>query len=439
MTNLSSLSKAKIAAFISITFSIVSLVITVTSGGFGWDELPSFLSLLSCALIIYYLIKLHRSVENASEGLVRLTKGDFSARILNITEKGDMGELYHHINDMTDVMDAFVREATACMQAVNENKYFRRILPNGMQGSLLRGSDVINKALINVGKKMNDFRSVAKDVDVALNSVASEITTTIATLNNSTEEMERAAFEANEKSQRAIRGAEETSLSVDTISSASEEMSASIGEISHQVNKSSQISSQAVNTAEIAQSRMTELAETVDKINNVVLLIEDIANQTNLLALNATIEAARAGEAGKGFAVVASEVKTLASQTTDATEGIRQQIEAIQTATKLSTQSFEEIAAIVNEMNTYTANISAAIEEQSAASREIANSSARAAEGTMSVSGNIGELGQDIAQVSSATQGVVDISRSLSNNTAVSVKDLVRKMDEFMVELNKVV
>ena len=57
----------------------------------------------------------------------------------------------------------------------------------------------------------------------------------------------------------------------------------------------------------------------------------------------------------------------------------------------------------------------------------------------MSVSGNIGELGQDIAQVSSATQGVVDISRSLSNNTAVSVKDLVRKMDEFMVELNKVV
>jgi methyl-accepting chemotaxis protein len=55
----------------------------------------------------------------------------------------------------------------------------------------------------------------------------------------------------------------------------------------------------------------------------VVGLINDIASQTNQLALNATIEAARAGQAGRGFAVVASEVKSLASQTANATEEIR--------------------------------------------------------------------------------------------------------------------
>jgi hypothetical protein len=51
-------------------------------------------------------------------------------------------------------------------------------------------------------------------------------------------------------------------------------------------------------------------AQTAQKIDAVVKLINDIASQTNLLALNATIEAARAGDAGKGFAVVVTKVKS---------------------------------------------------------------------------------------------------------------------------------
>ena len=81
------------------------------------------------------------------------------------------------------------------------------------------------------------------------------------------------------------------------------------------------------------------------RIGDVARLIADIAGQTNLLALNATIEAARAGEAGKGFAVVADEVKELAEQTAEATEGISQQIAAIQGATN---QAVSAVAALRN-------------------------------------------------------------------------------------------
>lgn len=438
MTNLSSLSKAKVCAVITVFFCLVAIAYILMVEGIVWTLLPASLSLVMALTIIYFMRKVCVSIKSASESCSRLAAGDFSSRILNIREGGDLGEFFHRINDMTDLMDAFVRESTACMQAVNENKYFRKILPDGMQGALLRGSQVMNKALINVGQKMADFKQVANDVDTSLGGVASELTKTIEQLNSTAESMGQSVQQATDKTRQAVHGSEETALSVDTISSASEEMSVSISEISHQVNKSSQISSRAVGNAEAAKIRMAELMETVEKVGQVVLLIEDIANQTNLLALNATIEAARAGEAGKGFAVVADEVKILASQTTGATEGIRKQIEDIQNATRVSSKSFDEIVSIINEINHYTSNISAAIEEQSAASREIANSSQRASEGTNAVSSNMGRLGADIDLVNHAAVDVVGITQILSGKTLISVRDLVAKMNHFMAHLNKV-
>ena len=79
------------------------------------------------------------------------------------------------------------------------------------------------------------------------------------------------------------------------------------------------------------KSRVQHLAAASEQIGTILSTIEKIAAQTNLLALNATIEAARAGEAGKGFAVVASEVKTLAKQTSGATDDIRGRIAALMT------------------------------------------------------------------------------------------------------------
>ena len=161
---------------------------------------------------------------------------------------------------------------------------------------------------------------------------------------------------------------------IQSVAGATQEMQASIQEISQNMNKSQHAVTDIVSKTDQAKLLTTRLQETSKSMESVVEIIREIAGKVNLLALNATIEAARAGEAGKGFAVVAGEVKSLATQTSKATDDIYQEINAMQTAANDVVDSTEVISSSTSSVNEYVAAVASAIEEQTVVTNEISQS-----------------------------------------------------------------
>ncbi len=154
------------------------------------------------------------------------------------------------------------------------------------------------------------------------------------------------------------------------------------------------------------------------RIGAIVESIQGIAAQTNLLALNATIEAARAGDAGKGFAVVASEVKTLASQTTKATEEIQAQVAGIQAETARAVEAISNIGRTVGDMRSIATGIAEAMGSQGAATQDIARNIGEAANGTRQVSSNMAGVSEAAETTSQAASSLHGASETLRREAA---------------------
>ncbi len=189
----------------------------------------------------------------------------------------------------------------------------------------------------------------------------------------------------------------------ETFSQAAEKFTQSALGIGAQVRDASKLADEASSAAREAGANVERLRESSAAIGNVVNLIASIAKQTTLLALNSTIEAARAGSAGRGFAVVASEVKALAVQTQNATEEIKQKIDALQQDASTSFDAVHRITAAIDAIKPVFAHVSGAVAEQNEVTGEITQNAASASQFIVSVGTSSAEI--DTAAKEAETHG----------------------------------
>ena len=228
--------------------------------------------------------------------------GDFSARITQVPNMGEVGQVAWEVNEMFDQLETYFREVATTFARVEQEHFGRPAQSGGMSGGFRQSLIDINKAIEQVEQ---NYRNVVKN-----------------RLLSSMQSMNALNTKSNlHMTQQDLSQITEQIVQIGQIASATAERATDSSATIAQVMESF-----ALNKELTEQSRdaVIELNAMGAQINGILDLIGNIADQTNLLALNAAIEAARAGEHGRGFAVVAQEVKTLAEHTKKATGDINQ-------------------------------------------------------------------------------------------------------------------
>lgn len=350
-------------------------------------------------LLWFSLSRTMRPLKSMTKAIVSISDGDLGTQIDAMGRRDEIGAIAHALG----ILKVRLAERAALQEKQHVSEFERRQHQQ-------RVDEAIALFRAEVGVALEAFKSNAERMSEASDGLA------------------RVAAESSTRAARAAQNSHGASGNVESAAQAAEEMGAAIREVEFQVRR---VRTEIVEAASISRdtaSSVQALDETARAIGEVVNLIRDIAAQTNLLALNATIEAARAGEAGRGFAVVASEVKSLASQTADATDRIVSQVGAIQGATGEVVFAIHNIAERMGAIENFANSVATSIEQQAIATGEIASGVAMASTSALSVSSDLSVLADSVEETGRSAEQV----RGAAGEVAAQALRLRATVDQFL-------
>ncbi len=363
--------------------------------------------ILALIVILIYLLRhiIITPLNNSINIMTLLTQGKYDIEIPNLNKEDEMGTMARAIEVFRQSAIDKEKSDKAQKEAEENSETERKQL---LQDMAKKFEEEVLSIVENLSSSIGDMGMTAKQLSVLASKTE-------------TDASEMANF-SNQASQN-----------VQTVASASEELNSSVQEIVQQTTRAATLTRKADEQAKETNVVVGTLQEAATKIGDVVKLIQDIAEQTNLLALNATIESARAGEAGKGFAVVANEVKSLATETSKATEEIAEKIKEVQDISNKSSTAINSIASAIVEISMSMTAVTAAIEEQGAATNEISRSAQEAATGTQNVSNGISSVNQSAIETGKIALETEAASHELSNKS----NDLKNAVNDFIANIRK--
>jgi methyl-accepting chemotaxis protein len=328
----------------------------------------------------------------------------------------------------------------------------------------LRTVEEQNKALADTGAAASELAEMAEALQASTAATKSgeELAAAAEELSATIEEANRAAHDIAQGIQAIASAAEEQSAATEESARAAEELEQGARAMKEHADRSrdkvialqkllaqnkAEVTSliegisKAVDAAARSAENIARLEVSTSRIDKIVDAIVNVTIQTNLLAVNGAIEAARAGEYGRGFAVVAADVRSLAKDSAENVEKIKDLVKRVQQQVAKVALDIEQTGVRarqeVESAKKSTANlveIESAFQILSNGASEIATAAQESLNAIVQARRQVDQIAQAAQEVASATEEVAQSSdeqaRALSEQ-ASAIEQIAALADEF--------
>ena len=365
----------------------LSGITTVTGAAVGISTVIVLLAVIICFLRVRRLM---RPLVKVSTIIEEIANGDINADFDMVKESNDeIGLIIEKMKELTQSLGNIVGRIRNSSDTMSANSYEL----NDTSSQTLAANNEISKAVEDVAEGSTGMAASISKINenlVEMSNETKDINASVDEIKNQTTAVQDSSKIMNDK--------------IKSMQDSSHKMDDGISAISKRI--------ETVNT-------------TVDKVSNIVSVIEEISSETNLLSLNAYIEAARAGDAGKGFAVVAQEIRVLSDNTNTELENIKQIISSLVEECRYCVQAS---GTIVEDNAKQKEEIKAVLDEFCALDEQIQKTAEKADEIEELVTAMI-ELNDDITKSSNSLTDVSAANAAATEEMNANIEELNAMMN----------
>lgn len=362
-------------------------ITTVTGVAVGISAVVVLLAIIICFILGRRLM---RPLVKVSTIIEEIANGDINADFGMVKETNDeIGLIIEKMKELTQSLGNIVGKIRNSSDTMSANSYEL----NDTSSQTLAANNEISKAVEDVAEGSTGMASSISKINENLLEMSNEtkdINESVNEIRNQTTAVQDSSKIMNDK--------------IKSMQDSSHKMDEGISAISKRI--------ETVNT-------------TVDKVSNIVSVIEEISSETNLLSLNASIEAARAGDAGKGFAVVAQEIRVLSDNTNTELENIKQIISSLVEECRYCVQAS---GTIVEDNAKQKEEIKAVLDEFGSLDEQIQKTAEKADEIKELVTAMI-ELNDDITKSSNSLTDVSAANAAATEEMNANIEELNAMMN----------
>ena len=334
-------------AFFSLSLQKSFITNKVYANSLALNFVLGLLSFTILAFIFLLLRSITKSVRNLTDKTNQIKQKELSIQFLE-NSKDDLSEFTKALNEFLLFYNDFFRHLKEmCLE--NQSAHLSVVDLNKKIIDVIKGA---RKSVEEVSDEMYSLNSNIASADELSNSISIDAITLSSQI-----EIQVTMV------QNSIEALEAITKNIEILYSSAEKTT---DNVTHLVS----LSVTGKETMAVSNEKLSEIETQAFKINEVVDLIEQIADQTNILAMNAAIEAAHAGDAGKGFSVVAEEVRKLAEASAEGSKdistfvsGIIGQIKNTKEASLATGEAFNDIDRTIHQVNKEVSIISESLND----------------------------------------------------------------------------